>query len=423
MSVAEGASPQAGEAFDHTRIKTLDQADVRGKRVLVRADLNVPMQDGTVTDDTRIRRILPTIRKLLDSGGIVVLLSHWGRPKGVRSSETSLKPVAAKLEEILGDRPVHFFNECVGEEVRRGLAALKPGDVAVLENLRYHEGEKKNDPVFARRLAQLGDLFVNDAFSSAHRAHASIDAITHLLPSYAGQLMMAEIDALERALEHPKRPVMAIVGGAKTSTKIQLLINLAARMDSIVVAGGIAGTMLFAKGLEVGRSLCEPDAVPIVKEIMAAAERSGCEIVVPMDVIVAREFKPHAEHFACDVNEIPKDAMILDTGPKSVEALKERLQDTRTVLWNGPIGAFEIPPFGDGTFALAREAAELTKRGRLVTIAGGGDTVSALNTAGVAKDFTYISTAGGAFLEWLEGKTLPAVLALAKNDAAALSDA
>ena len=423
MSFGLGASPSAGEAFDYTRIKILDQADLRGKRVLMRAALNVPMQDGAVSDDTRIRRILPTIRKLLDSGAIVVLLSHWGRPKGERSPETSLKPVAAKIEEVLGDRPVHFFNECVGEEVRRGLAALKPGDVAVLENLRYHEGEKKNDPAFARRLAQLGDLFVNDAFSSAHRAHASIDAITHLLPSYAGLLMMAEISALERALEHPKRPVMAIVGGAKTSTKIQLLINLAARMDSIVVAGGIASTMLFAKGVEIGKSLCEAEAVPVVKEIMAAAERSGCEIILPTDVVVTRELKPGADHFACDVHEIPKDAMIVDTGPKSVEVLKERLRDTQTVLWNGPIGAFETEPYNQGTFALAHEAAELTKRGKLVTIAGGGDTVSALNAAGVAKDFTYISTAGGAFLEWLEGKTLPAVLALAKNDVPALSDA
>ena len=423
MSSGLEASPKPGEAFDYSRIKTLDQADLRGKRVLMRADLNVPRQDGTVSDDTRICRIVPTIRKLLDSGAVVVILSHWGRPRGERSPETSLKPVAAKLEEVLGDRPVHFFSECVGEEVRRGLAALKPGDVAVLENLRYHEGEKKNDPAFARRLAQLGDLYVNDAFSSAHRAHASIEAITHLLPSYAGLLMMAEISALERALEHPARPVMAMVGGAKTSTKIQLLINLAARMDSIVVAGGIASTMLFAKGLEIGTSLCEADAVPVVKEIMAAAQRSGCEIVLPTDVVVAREFKAGAEHLVCSVNEIPKDMMILDTGPKSIEALKRRLAETRTVLWNGPLGAFEIEPFGEGTFALAREAAELTKRGKLVTIAGGGDTVSALNAAGVAKDFTYISTAGGAFLEWLAGKTLPAVAALAKNEVQALTDA
>jgi phosphoglycerate kinase len=417
------SSVSSAKTFDGGRIKTLDQADIRGKRVLMRADLNVPMQDGVVTDDTRIQRIIPTIRKLLDSGAVVVILSHWGRPKGERSADTSLKPVATKLEEVLGDRPVHFFNECVGEEVRRGLASLKPGDVAVLENLRYHEGEKKNDPAFARRLAQLGDLFVNDAFSSAHRAHASIEAITELLPSHAGLLMMAEISALERALENPARPVMAIVGGAKTSTKIELLINLAARMDSIVVAGGMASTMLFAKGIEIGKSLCEPDAVPVVKEIFAAAERSGCEIVLPTDVVVAREFKAGSEHFVCGVDEIPKDMMILDTGPKSVEALKERLRATRTLLWNGPLGAFEIAPFGEGTFELAREAADLTKRGKLVTVAGGGDTVSALNAAVVAKDFTYISTAGGAFLEWLEGKTLPAVAALAKNDVRALSDA
>lgn len=421
INVLEAAP--ADEGVDLSRIKTLDQAEVRGRRVLMRADLNVPMQDGVVMDATRIKRVLPTIRKLLDAGAAVIVLSHWGRPKGERSPDTSLKPIAAKLQELLGDTPVHFVRDCVGEEAKRGVDALKPGEVAVLENLRYHGGEEKNDPEFAKSLAELGDIYVDDAFSSAHRAHASIDAITHLLPSYAGLLMMSEIRALEQALEHPARPVMAIVGGAKTSTKIKVLINLAARMDSLVVAGGMAGTMLYAEGIEIGKSLCEKDAVPIVKEIMAAAKLSGCEIILPIDVVVTKEFKPGAESYVCDVNDIPADAMIVDTGPKSVDALKRRLGETRTVLWNGPLGAFEIAPFGEGTFALAREAARLTKSGKLVTVAGGGDTVAALNAAGVTQDFTYVSTAGGAFLEWLEGRSLPAVAALARSDALAMSEA
>jgi phosphoglycerate kinase len=414
---------QAGKAIDFSKIKTLDRADVRGKRVLLRVDFNVPMQDGVVGDTTRMERVLPTIRKLLDAGAAVIVLSHWGRPKGQPSPETSLEPVAAKLREMLGGTKVHFVKDCVGMEAKRAVDALKPGEVAVLENLRHHRGEESNDPEFAKRLADLGDIYVDDAFSSAHRTHASIDAITNYLPSYAGLLMMAEIRALEQALEHPARPVMAIVGGAKTSTKIKVLINLAARMDSIVLAGGLAGTMLYAKGVEIGISLCEKDAVPIVKEIMAAAEKSGCEIILPTDVVVAKEFKAGAESCVCDVDDIPPDAMILDTGPKSVEALKRRLAETRTVLWNGPLGAFEIAPFGEGTFELAREAARLTKSGKLVTIAGGGDTVSALNAAGAAKDFTYVSTAGGAFLEWLEGATLPAVVALTRDDALAMSEA
>ncbi len=413
----------AEEAVDYAKIKRLDKADLKGKRVLMRADLNVPMQDGAVADATRIVRVLPTIRMLLDKGATVVILSHWGRPKGQRTPETSLEPIAAKVSELLDGRRVHFFEDCVGDDVKRGVAALKPGEVALLENLRYHAGEEKNDPEFARLLAELGDIYVDDAFSSSHRAHASVDAITRVLPSYAGLLMMAEISALERALEHPQRPVMAIVGGAKTSTKIKVLINLAARMDYLVVAGGMAGTMLYAEGVEVGKSLHEPDAVPVVREIMAAAKLSGCEIMLPVDAVVTREFKAGAESFICDINAIPKDAMIVDYGPKSVAALKKRLLETKTVLWNGPLGAFEIEPFGEGTFAVARDAAKLTREEKLVTIAGGGDTVSALNAAGVTKDFTYVSTAGGAFLEWLEGRTLPAVAALAKNDALELSEA
>jgi phosphoglycerate kinase len=413
---------RAADAVDYTKIRTLDEADVRGKRVLMRADLNVPMQDGVVADTTRIARVIPTIQKLTDRGATVILLSHWGRPKGQPSADTSLAPIAAKLGDLLG-RKVHFFDDCVGEKVRQGVSALRPGDVAVLENLRYYPGEEKNDPAFARRLAELGHVYVDDAFSASHRAHASVEAITKLLPSYAGLLMMAEIDALSRALEHPQRPVMAIVGGAKTSTKIQVLINLAKKMDSLVVAGGMAGTMLFAKGVEVGKSLHEPDAVPVVREIMAAAEASGCDIVLPVDAVVTREFRAGAPSFVCDIDSIPADGMIVDYGPKSVAALEKRLTETKTVLWNGPLGAFEIEPFGNGTFTVAREAAKLTREGKLVTVAGGGDTVSALNMAGVAGDFTYVSTAGGAFLEWLEGRTLPAVAALARRDALELSDA
>jgi phosphoglycerate kinase len=423
ISITTPNAVHAKTAVDFSSIKTLDQAEVKGRRVLMRADLNVPMQDGVVADATRIKRVLPTIRRLLERGASVVVLSHWGRPKGRQDTETSLKPVAAKFQELMGETPVHFIGDCIGDEAKRGVAALRPGEVAILENLRYHSGEENNDPEFAKRLAELGEVYVNDAFSSAHRAHASIDAITNLLPSYAGLLMMAEISALERALEHPARPVMAIVGGAKTSTKIKVLINLAAKMDSLVVAGGMAGTMLYAEGLEIGKSLCEPNAVPVVKKIMAAAKQSGCDIVLPIDVVVARELKPGAQSFVCGVHEIPADAMIVDMGPKSVQALKRRLGETRTLLWNGPLGAFEIPPFGEGTFAVAREAVRLTKAGKLVTVAGGGDTVSALNAAGLAQEFSYVSTAGGAFLEWLEGHRLPAVAALARSDVLAMSEA
>jgi phosphoglycerate kinase len=305
----------------------------------------------------------------------------------------------------------------VGEEATRGVDALKPGEVALLENLRYHEGEEKNDMAFARRLAELGDLYVDDAFSSSHRAHASVEAVTHLLPAYAGLLMMAEIRALDRALEHPERPVMAIAGGAKVSTKIQVLTNMTARMDALVLAGGMASTFLYAQGVEIGKSLCQPDAVPVVKEIMARAKENNCEIVLPHDFVVASELKTGADWQVCDVGNIPQDQMILDMGPKSVADLKRRFGAIKTLVWNGPVGAFEFAPFGDGTFELMRAAARLVRDGKLVAIAGGGDTVAALNAAGVSQDFTYVSTAGGAFLEWLEGKTLPAVAALAENRA------
>ncbi|HEU0018428.1 MAG TPA: phosphoglycerate kinase [Methyloceanibacter sp.] len=416
-TLARAANTNGGGKPDFSRIRTIDGLDVRGKRVLVRVDFNVPMQDGEVTDTTRITRVLPTIKQLANSGAKVIVLSHLGRPKGQRSLETSLAPVAAKVAELMGGTPVHFINDCVGDEARRGVDALKPGEVAVLENLRYHAGEEKNDAGFAKQLAELGDLYVDDAFSSSHRAHASVEGITHLLPAYAGLLMMAEIRALDRALEHPARPVMAIAGGAKVSTKIQVLTNLTARMDQLVLAGGMASTFLYAQGVEIGKSLCQPDAVPVVKEIMARAKQHGCEIVLPHDFVVAKELKAGVEWQVCDAGNIPQDQMILDMGPKSVADLKRRFAEMKTLVWNGPVGAFEFEPFGNGTFELMREAARLVRDGKLVAIAGGGDTVAALNIAGVGEDFTYVSTAGGAFLEWLEGKTLPAVAALAENRA------
>jgi len=399
---------------DLSSIKTIDDLDVEGKRVLVRADLNVPIEDGEVADDTRIKRVLPTLAKLKQGGAKVILMSHLGRPKGERSPETSLRPVAKRVEELLNGGPVLFLDDCVGTNVENGLKALGPGDVAVLENLRYHKGEESNDMAFAKQLAKLGDIYVDDAFSSAHRAHASVEAISHLMPAYAGKLMMAEISALSIALADPKRPVMAIVGGAKVSTKIDVLKNLATCMDVLVVGGGMANTLLNAQGVNVGNSLYEPDFVETVKEVLASAKRSGCEIFLPVDEVVANELAPGAEWKVCDVNDIPSDMMVLDQGPKSIERLKARLGEMRTLLWNGPLGAFEVAPFGKGTLALAEESGRLSKEGKLISIAGGGDTVRALNMVGATPDFTYVSTAGGAFLEWLAGRQLPAVIALAK---------
>jgi phosphoglycerate kinase len=404
--------------FDFGSIRSIEGVDVAGRRVLVRADLNVPLRDGEVADATRIERILPTVRLLQQGGAKVIVLSHLGRPKGGRSPETSLAPVAARMQAMMPGSRVAFLADCVGAEVARGLASLRPGDVALLENLRYHAGEKNNDPAFAAELAAFADLYVNDAFSSAHRAHASTDAIASLLPSYAGLLMIAEIRALERALEHPKRPVMAIVGGAKVSTKIAVLNNLVHKVDQVVVAGGMANTFLFAHGLTIGNSLCEKDAVPTVKQIEARAAAAGCEIVLPRDAVVAKSLAPHVETKTCSISAVPRDSMILDIGSATVEDLKFRLGEVRTLLWNGPLGAFETPPFEAGTFAVAREAGRLTELGRLVSIGGGGDTVAALNAASVAAAFTYVSTAGGAFLEWLEGKDLPAVAALARGPGA-----
>jgi phosphoglycerate kinase len=403
--------------LDLSRIKTVEGIDVRGKRVLVRVDFNVPIENGVVADATRLERVLPTIARLAAAGAKVIVLSHLGRPKEGPSSDTSLRPVAMKMRELMPERKVHFIGDCVGEEPRRNLATLKPGEIAVLENLRFYPGEEKNDKLFAKRLAEHGDIYVNDAFSTAHRAHASVDAIADLLPSHAGLLMMAEITALGRALENPERPVMGIVGGAKVSTKIEVLTHLVSRMDVLVVGGGMANTFLLAQGIKIGSSLSEPDFLGTAKEIMARAAQSGCEIVLPKDVVIADELKEGVAWRLCRVTEVPDGALILDFGPESIATLKERLKTVRTVLWNGPLGAFETPPFGEATFALAREVASLTQDGKLVSVAGGGDTVRALKEAGAASGFTYISTAGGAFLEWLGGHALPAVAALARSGA------
>jgi phosphoglycerate kinase len=406
--------------FDLSYVRSIDGVDVRGKRVLVRVDFNVPIENGVVADATRLTRVLPTIAKLAREGAKVVVLSHLGRPKGVPTPDTSLRPVAAKMHELMPGTNVRFVAAPSGDEARRVVDALKPGEVAVLENLRYHKGEEKNDLGFAKALAALGDIYVNDAFSSSHRAHASLEAIADLLPSYAGLLMMAEITALGEALEQPERPVMAIAGGAKVSTKIELLTNLISRMDVLVVGGGMANTFLLATGIKLGASLVERDFVSTAKDIMAKAARSGCEMVLPIDVVVAKELKAGADCHVCAGSEVPPDAMILDFGPKSVAELKRRLGSVKTVLWNGPLGAFETPPFGEGTFALAREVARLTRDGKLVSVAGGGDTVRGLNEAHVAGDFSYVSTAGGAFLEWLGGAQLPGVVALVRNGARAV---
>jgi phosphoglycerate kinase len=414
---AAPAAPKegAGQSLDLSRIRTIEGIDVRGKRVLIRVDFNVPIENGVVADATRLERVLPTILRLAESGAKVIVISHLGRPKEGPSADTSLRPVALKMRELMPYTKVHFIGDCVGEEARRGLVALKPGDVAVLENVRFYPGEEKNDRQFAKRLAEHADLYVNDAFSTAHRAHASIDAIADLLPSYAGLLMMAEIAAIGRALESPERPVMGIVGGAKVSTKIEVLTHLVSRMDVLVVGGGMANTFLLAQGVKIGSSLSEPDFVPTAKDIMARAERAGCEIVLPSDVVIANEMKQGVDWHVCPVGKVPDGALILDFGPESVASLKRRLATVRTVLWNGPLGAFETAPFGEGTFALAREVASLTKAGKLVSVAGGGDTVRALREAGAASSFTYVSTAGGAFLEWLGGHELPAVVALARS--------
>lgn len=400
--------------MDFTKLRTTAGVDVKGKRVLLRADLNVPMRDGKVTDTTRLERIAPAVQDLAGRGARVIVISHFGRPKGGPDPEHSLKPIAAALSNVLG-APVAFVPDCIGPAAEVAVAMLKPGDVAVFENLRFHKGEEKNDIDFARALARSGDIFVGEAFSSSHRAHASTDAITRFLPSYAGPLMMEEINALRASLEEPQRPTAAVVGGAKVSTKLPVLTNLVAKVDRLIIGGGMANTFLQAGGVDVGRSLAEPDLHATVHEIMAAARAKGCTIVLPTDAVVARELKEGAATSVVPVTKTPADAMILDIGPASIQQITEVLAGCKTLLWNGPMGAFEISPFGEGTFALAREAARLTRAGQLVSVAGGGDTVAALNAASVVADFTYISTAGGAFLEWLEGRELPGVAALARS--------
>ena len=390
---------------------TLDEVEVRGKRVLLRADLNVPVKDGVVSDATRIERLAPTIRDLAGKGARVVVMSHFGRPEHGYDPKLSLKPLAAALARAIG-APVVFAVDCVGPEARRIVDALRPGEVALLENLRFHAGEEENDPAFARELAALGDLYVNDAFSAAHRAHASTEGLAHLLPAVAGRLMQAEIEALQSALETPKRPVMAIVGGAKVSTKLELLNFMLSKVQVLVVGGAMANTMLYAQGVSVGRSLVERDMADTAREILATAKLASCELMLPVDVKVARVLKEGVASRTVAVDKVPEDWMILDIGPTTVEAIARLLERCPTLIWNGPVGAFEVKPFDSGTAAIARRVAELTRAGRLRSIAGGGDTVAALGQAGALDQLSYVSTAGGAFLEWLEGRELPGVKAL-----------
>jgi phosphoglycerate kinase len=391
---------------------TLDDLDCKGKRVLVRADLNVPVKNGRVTDATRIERLVPTIEALIGKGAKVIVMSHFGRPKGKPDPEFSLRPLVAPLSEAIGGRAVQFAEDCVGEAAHRVVDRLAPGEVALLENLRFHAEEEKNDQGFARRLAELGDVYVNDAFSAAHRAHASTEAIARLLPAAAGKLMQAELEALAAALETPERPVAAIVGGAKVSTKLDLLNFMLDKVDVLVIGGAMANTLLFAQGKDVGKSLCEKDLVDTAKGILDKAAKAGRTLVLPSDVVVAREFKANAPSEVVAVDRIPADAMALDVGPATVRDIVARLGSCRTLVWNGPLGAFETPPFDKGTVEVAQRAAELTQAGKLLSVGGGGDTVAALGAAGVAGTLSYVSTAGGAFLEWLEGKELPGVAAL-----------
>lgn len=393
--------------------KTLDDlGDVAGRRALVRVDLNVPMQDGAVSDDTRIRATLPTVTELADRGAIVLLLAHFGRPKGQKRPDMSLSLVTRAYGEVLG-RPVRFIEDCRGPGATDAIATMNPGDIGILENTRFHAGEEKNDPTLAAEMAELGDFYVNDAFSAAHRAHASTEGLAHLLPAYAGRAMEAELKALEAALGRPERPVAAVVGGAKVSTKLDVLQNLVAKVDHLIIGGGMANTFLAARGIDVGKSLCEHDLKDTALAILDAADRANCTVHLPYDVVVAKEFAANPPSVRiCNVHEVAADEMILDVGPAAVEALGDALKTCRTLVWNGPLGAFEIPPFDTATVALAQTAAALTQGGSLTSVAGGGDTVAALNHAGVAAEFTFVSTAGGAFLEWMEGKELPGVKAL-----------
>ncbi|ESQ88740.1 phosphoglycerate kinase [Asticcacaulis sp. AC460] len=393
--------------------KTLDDvSDLNGKIALVRVDFNVPMEDGRITDDTRLRVAIPTIEKLVAKGAKVALLAHFDRPKGKIVPEMSLRPVAGPLSELLG-KTVGFASDCVGPAAADLLKLLPAGSVALLENVRFHAGEEKNDPEFAQQLADIGDIYVNDAFSAAHRAHASTEGVAKLLPAYAGESMRRELDALEAALGNPQRPTLGIVGGSKVSTKLDLLKNLVGKLDALAIGGGMANTFLYAQGVEVGGSLCEKDLKDTALEILKEAEAQGCRILLPVDVVVAQEFKAHAPSRTQDVDAVlSADDKIFDAGPKTVDQLTEVMAASKTLIWNGPLGVFELPPFDAATVAAAKFAASQTKSGKLVAVAGGGDTVAALNHAGVSEDMTFVSTAGGAFLEWMEGKVLPGVAAL-----------
>lgn len=396
-------------------LRTLDDIDVDGKTVLVRADLNVPMEDLAMTDGLRIERLVPTLRELLASGARVVVLSHFGRPKGKFEAALSLRRVREVLGTALGRPPIPFSDTCVGPAAQEAVAELEPGEIILMENLRFHAGEEKNDPDLAKALAALGDIYVNEAFSCSHRAHASIEGITHFLPSAAGRGMQAELNALHRALDAPERPVTAIVGGSKVSTKLGALTNLVGKVQHLAIGGGMANTFLYARGVDIGKSLCEPDLAETARDVEAAAARSGCEIVLPVDAVVATALKADVPTTTIDIGSVPANSMILDVGPRSIAALLEILDRSRTVVWNGPLGAFETAPFETGTLAVARNAAALTKAGKLLSVAGGGDTMAALAMAGVDTQFSYVSAAGGAFLEWLEGKTLPGVEALERS--------
>src|SRR5215471_1160438 len=396
------------------KFRTLDEIDVRGKRVLLRADLNVPVKEGTVTDPTRIERLAPTIEALIAKGAKVVVMSHFGRPKGKPDPAFSLRPLVEPLKKAIGGRDVAFASDCIGEKARRVVAALQPGQIALLENLRFHKGEEANSAEFARSLAELGDVYVDDAFSAAHRAHASIEALAHLLPAAAGRLMEAELDALTAALDHPARPVLALVGGAKVSTKLDLLRFIIGKVDVLAIGGAMANTLLLAQGKEIGRSLCERDMTETARQLLALAADRNCRVILPEDAVVASELAPGVPAREVAIDAVPRDAMILDVGAKTVARIGDALGKACTLVWNGPLGAFETPPFDRGTAAVAKRVAQLTRDGRLLSVAGGGDTVAALASAGLTDELSYVSTAGGAFLEWLEGRELPGVAALSR---------
>jgi phosphoglycerate kinase len=395
------------------RLRTLDQADCAGKRVLVRADFNVPMDDGEVTDDARLRAVAPTVALLRDKGAKVILLSHFDRPKGRRVASMSLRPLVERLARVLGAE-VAFADDCVGAAAEAAVGAMKPGDVLLLENLRFHAGEEANEPGFAKDLARNSDLYVNDALSASHRAHASTEAIAHLLPAYAGESMRRELEALEAVLGNPRRPVLGIVGGSKVSTKLDLLKHLIGKLDKLAIGGGMANTFLFAQGWEVGASYCEKNLAQSARELIEMAKERDCELLLPIDIVVAERAVPGAAARTRELGEIDESERILDAGPATVARLERAMDEVRTLVWNGPLGVFETPPFDRGTTAAARHAARLVKSGALIAVAGGGDTAAALKQAGVACDFTFVSTAGGAFLEWMEGKVLPGVQALQK---------